>query len=81
MAILDNTADGLLRECQALQAEGKDFDQIYTSLLRTNELAGSGKVMTARGETTVRSIPLRGGEFVLLYNETAGAWSLQNISL
>jgi hypothetical protein len=81
MAMLDSIADGLLRECVARQAEGQDFEQIYRALLRTHELAGGGKVMTAHGESTVRSIPLRGGEFVLLYDENARRWSLQQIAI
>jgi hypothetical protein len=79
MASRERVAEELLRECVARQEDGEGFDEIYRALLRVHEaeLAAHGKVLTARGAALVRSIPLRGGDFALLFDETRHRWSVR----
>jgi hypothetical protein len=82
MARSESVAEELLRECVARQEEGEDFDDIYRALLRAHEaeLAAHGKVLTARGAVLVRSIPLKGGDFALIFDETRHRWSVRPLA-
>jgi hypothetical protein len=68
-------ADELLDECRARTARGDGFDAIFYALLKTHDLVNGGVVLAARGETKVRTIPLKGG-YILVFDEGDGSWSL-----
>jgi hypothetical protein len=72
-------AEALLGECVALQEKGEDFDRIFAALLESHDLVNGGKVIAARGESRVCAVPLKGG-WILVFDQTAGRWSLDRMS-